>query len=119
MDKYTILIILNLPFIIYGLIKATILFKEGDLGRLSFLLRLIFWSTLGFGILFAEELYTLLIENNLTDSTPISLADVVLVTGVSFCFFLCVRLYAKVDHLEQQLTQIQENLSILLSKPKK
>ena len=115
MDKYQLLIILNLPFVIFGVFSALVRYKESSMSRLSLLLRLIFWSSIAFGIFFAKNLYNFLVGNRLTDSPPLSLADVVLVTGVSFCFFLCIRLYSRLDATEQRLTELQERLSIILS----
>lgn len=116
MDKYTLLIVLNLPFVVFGVINAIARYKESSLGRFSLFIRLIFWSALGLGIIFAQQLYDFLIRNDLTNSQPLSLADVLLVTGVSFCLFLSIRLYTRLDQTERKLTELQEHLSILLSK---
>lgn len=115
MDKYTILILLNIPFVIFGLVSALARHKEGLVGRFSLFLRLAFWSLIAAGLFFAKDLYDFLVGKNLTDSPPLSLADVILVTGVSFCFFLCLRLYTRIDQTERKLTELQERLSILLS----
>lgn len=115
MDKYTILILLNMPFVIFGLLSAFGRFKDGLLGRMSLLLRLLFWGGIAAGIIFAENLYDFLVGKNLTDSPPLSLADVILVTGVSFCFFLSLRIYNRIDQMERRQTELQERLSIILS----
>jgi hypothetical protein len=118
MNKYVILAVLNLPFVLFGIINALIQYKENRLGRLSLLVRLVFWLLIASGIIFAKYMYNFLIGNDLTNSAPLSLADVILVTGVSFCLFLCIRLYAKADHTEQKLNELQEYLSIILSEDK-
>jgi hypothetical protein len=115
MSRYTILIILNLPFVIFGILSAVARYKESSLGRLSLLIRLVFWMLIGLGIIFAHQIYNFLIQNDLTDSQPLSLADVILVTGVSFCFFLTIRIYSRLDHTERKLSSLQEHLAILLS----
>lgn len=38
MDKYALLILLNIPFVIFGYIKAAAMYKEGNLGRGGFTL---------------------------------------------------------------------------------
>lgn len=116
MSKYLILAVFNLPFVIFGIISALARYKESSLGRLSLLMRLVFWLSIGAGIIFAQQIYDYLIRNDLTNSQPLSLADVVLVTGVSFCFFLSIRLYSRLDHTERKLSDLQERLSIELSK---
>src|SRR4051794_6424889 len=115
MSKYLILIVFNLPFVIFGILSALARYKESSLGRLSLIIRLIFWIGIGAGIIFAQQIYNYLIHNDLTNSQPLSLADVVLVTGVSFCFFLLIRVYARLDHTERRLSDLQEKLSIQLS----
>ena len=116
MDKYTILIIFNLPFVIFGIFSALARYKESAMGRLSLLMRLVFWLTIGLGIIFAQDIYDFLVQNDLTNSQPLSLADVVLVTGVNFCLFLSIRAYTRIDHTERRLSDLQEKLSIELSK---
>ncbi len=76
------------------------------------LLRLIFWLGIGAGIIFAQQIYNFLVHNDLTNSTPLSLADVVLVTGVNFSLFLTIRVYTRLDHTERRLSDLQEKLSI-------
>jgi hypothetical protein len=118
MNKYTILIVFNLPFVVFGIFSAIARYKENSLGRLSLLTRLFFWTFIGAGIIFAQQIYNFLIRNDLTNSQPLSLADVVLVTGVSFCFFLSIRLYSRLDNTERKLSDLQEKLSIMLSDDK-
>ena len=115
MDKYTILILLNVPFVMFGVIHAVLSYKDGIIGRLSLLLRFIFWAVIACGLFFAKYLYNLLTGSNLTDSTPLSLADVILVTGINICLFLCFRLYTKLDHTERRLSELHESVSIILS----
>lgn len=116
MSKYLILAIFNLPFVIFGIISAVARYKESSLGRFSLALRLVFWISIGAGIIFAQQIYDFLVSNDLTNSTPMSLADVVLVTGVNFCLFLTIRVYTRLDHTERRLSDLQEKLSIILSK---
>ena len=92
------------------------MFREGVVQRIGLLIRLIFWSVVLTGLIFAEALYEFLFANNLTDTTPLSLADVVLVTGIMLALSLCIRLYAKVDALEKRLSDLHQETSIKLSK---
>jgi hypothetical protein len=116
MDKYTLLVLLNLPFIFFGLLRAIVMYKEEKLSRIGVFIRAFFWISILCGLVFAEDIYEYLNANNLTDSTPLSLADVVLTTGVIFCLFLCVRIYSKLDQAEKQLTELHEKISIEISK---
>jgi hypothetical protein len=115
MDKYTLLILLNMPFVIFGLINAFILYRDSSLGRFSLFIRIVFWTLIALGLIFAQQVYNFLVRNDLTNSQPLSLADVVLVTGVNFCMFLSLRLYTRLEHTERRLTDLHEKLSIILS----
>lgn len=118
MDKYTLLVLLNLPFVLFGFMRALAMYKMGSLQRLGLITRLAFWTFILLGLVFARNIYDFLTDHNLTDSTPLSLADVLLVTGFLLTLSLCVRLYAKVDILEKRLSDLHEKLSINSSDPK-
>lgn len=115
MSKYALLVIFNMPFVLFGLLKAFTMYKSGILTRFSLLLRIVFWTIFGAGIIFAENIYDFLSRHDLSDTTPLSLAEVMLVTGVTFCLFLCLRLYSKLEITERRLTELHEALSIKLS----
>jgi hypothetical protein len=118
MDKYTLLLILNLPFVIFGTVRALVMYKEGLVRRLGLIIRFLFWGTVLFGLIFAEEIYSFLSRNNLSDTSPLSLAEVVLTTGFLLCFTLAVRLYSKTETLEKRLSDLHEEISINNSKNK-
>jgi hypothetical protein len=119
MDKYTLLLILNLPFVVFGIIRTLISYKQANLGRLAFSIRFCFWLLILLGLFFSEEIYSFLIQNNLTDSGPLSLPDVIMITGIIFLLFLSVRLYARNEALENKLTDLHESISIEISAIKK
>lgn len=116
MDKYTLLILLNLPFVLFGYLRAVTMYKMGSLQRIGYLLRLLFWSFILLGLVFAEQIYDFARTRNLSDTQPMSLADVMLVTGVIFSLSLCLRLYAKIEQLEKRTSDLHEKLSIQRSK---
>jgi hypothetical protein len=68
-----------------------------------------------FILIFAHSIYDYLFAHGLTDSSPLSLPDVVLATGVMLAVSLCVRLYAKVDAMEKRISDLHEKLSIYIS----
>jgi hypothetical protein len=115
MDKYVILLLLNLPFVLFGLLKVVMLYHTKSLSRIGFLSRILFWLIILAGLVFAQEIYNYLNTNGLTDSTPLSLADVILTTGVILCLTLCFRLYAKNDAMEKRLSDLHEKLSVYTS----
>lgn len=112
MDKYVLLFILNVPFVIFGYLKTVMLYRTKNTDRLTFILRLVFWSLILSVLFFSHNIYNYLYDHGLTDSTPLSLPDVVLATGVMLAFSLCVRLYSKVDAMDKRISDLHEKLSI-------
>lgn len=115
MNKYTLLFILNLPFVVFGFYKVLMLYRTNKIGKIHFIFRLLFWIGILVALGTAESIYAFLYEKGLTDSTPLSIADVVLVTGVLACLTLILRLYSKLDKLENRLSHLHEELSIAIS----
>lgn len=115
MDKYTFLFLVNLPFVLFGLAKSFSSYKAGVVKRLGLSVRLIFWVIILLGLLFSQEIYEFLIRRQLTDSAPISLADVLEITGIIFSLFLILRLYSKHEQTERRFTELQQELAILLA----
>jgi hypothetical protein len=115
MDKYQLLFLLNIPFVIFGLLKALMSYRTRSIDRLTFYLRLLFWVGILLILVFAHSIYDYLFRHGLTDSSPLSLPDVVLATGVMLAVSLCVRLYAKVDIMDKRISDLHEKLSIYIS----
>jgi len=116
MDKYVLLFILNVPFVIFGVLKAVMVYRTKSVDRLTFALRMLFWLLILLVLIFSHGIYNYLFDHGLTDSTPLSLPDVVLATGVMICLSLCVRLYSKVDAMDKRISDLHEKLSIYTSK---
>lgn len=112
MTKYQLLILLNLPFIFYGMMKAAVYYREGTYSLAQFFLRLVFWLTALAFVLFAEQIYNYLIGKDLTTSTPLSLADVLLATFSFLSFTLIIRLYTRVERSENKIAELNEELSL-------
>lgn len=119
MNKYVILFILNFPFVLYGYIKIYIYWETKRAGRLGIFLRLLFWTSMLAGLILASPIYNFLISNKITNSPRLSLADVVLATGVNFNLFIIVRLYSRVDNLEIKFTELIQKQSLSKLPPDK
>lgn len=119
MSRFALLALLNLPFVIIGLVHAIVLVRSNKISYWGFCFRLVFWGFIGFCLLFNRAIYEYLYSNNLTSSPPISLSGVILTTGIMLCFFLFIRTFARLETTERQLTDLQEKLAINLSKDKK
>lgn len=119
MDKYVLLFILNIAFVIFGYLKAVMLYRTKNTDTLTFMLRMVFWTAILLVLVFSHGIYNYLYNHGLTDSTPLSLPDVVLATGIMICLSLCVRLYSKVDAMDKRISDLHEKLSIYISESKK
>lgn len=115
MDKYLLLFVLNVPFVIFGVLKAVMAYRTKSVDRLTFLLRMLFWAVILAILVFAQPIYNYGFSHGWTDSSPLSLFDVVLATGFMLCLSLSIKLYAKVDAMDKRLSDLHERLSILLS----
>jgi hypothetical protein len=119
MSKYALLVIINLPLILVGIISAITDYKASRIiSRRKCIILVIFWLTIGVGLVMVEPFYNALIRANLTDSPPLSLIDVVQLTGLVLALFFIVKMYEKIDVLNQKLSRIHERLAMLDSEDK-
>ena len=119
MSRYTVLVILNLPLIIAGVLNSVVSFKLGRVNQRRFIVRLVFWLSIFAGLVFAQPIYSFLFSKHLTQTEPLSLFDVIQITGIVFTLFIANQAYTKVDLLERRVQDLHQELSIRLSKNKK
>lgn len=119
MSRYLILVLINTPLILAAIANAIVSYKLGhqSLRRLGF--KLAFWVSVFIGLVFAESIYNLLYSEGLTQTEPLSLFDVLQITGIVLVFFLVNRLYVKVDVLERRVQDLHQELSIRMSEKKR
>lgn len=115
MSRYLILLVLTAPFIIAGFLNALVAFKMKRSSRRQFLFRSMAWILIFIGVLLAEPIYQFLFSNNLTQTEPLSLFDVMQITGIVFVFFLASRSRVKIESLERRVNDLHQELSIRLS----
>ena len=115
MSRYTILILLNTPLIIAALTNAVVTYKMKQISIKRFVLKFGFWLIVLAGLIVAEDIYNFLYQEGLTQTEPLSLFDVLQITGVIYMFYLVNRLYVKIDLLERKIQDLHQELSIRLS----
>lgn len=118
MLKYYLIVVLNLPLVLFGILSALQGYSRRRISRLGLGVWLAFWSTLGVGLFLVRPIYIWLEEHNLTDSVPLSIFDVVEVTGIIFALSLIFRLYSKMDTIEQRIARFNSEASITFSEHK-
>lgn len=115
MSRYTILVLLNTPLIIAGLLNAIVSYKLRHTSRRRLTFSLAFWATVFIGLVGAQSIYEFLFSKNLTQTEPLSLFDVMQITGIIVTLFIANRAYGKVDLLEHRVQELHQELSIRLS----
>lgn len=116
MSRYLLLFLLNLPFILAGLLSALTQYKMKRSTRRRFITMTLFWLIILAGLAFAEPLYGWLFTNNLTVSEPLSVFDVIQITAIVVLLYVATRAMAKVTALEKRVQDIHQEVSIRLSK---
>lgn len=115
MSKYLLLILLNAPIILAGLVRSVVTLKLRHTTRDKAYIRILVWLLALVVIVFAQPLYDYLIANNLTDSSPLSIFDVAQITAILLTFFVAMRAYNKAEIMDQKYRQLHQELSIRLS----
>lgn len=115
MSRYLILLLLNLPLILMAFIGILVDFKLGKLSKRKFMGQAAIWLVILTGLAFAGPVYEFLFSNKLTQTEPLSLFDVILITGVVTVLFMANRSRIKVEALERRIQSLHQELSIRLS----
>lgn len=115
MSRYTLLFLLNAPFIILAMLGAVTQYKLRRQSKFKLWSQLLFWLCIATGLIMAEPIYDWLFSNNLTQTEPLSLFDVIQITAIVIVFYIANRAYAKVELLESKLQSLNRELSIRLS----
>lgn len=115
MSRYVLLVLLNMPFIVAGLLNALVSYKLRKSTRRRFLFQTILWLLVFIGLILSKPAYEYLFSNKLTDTEPLSLFDVIQITGIIFTLFVVNRLRIKQETLEHRLQDLHQELSIKLA----
>lgn len=117
-SRYVILIILNTPLIIIGALNSVVGYKLKRMSKRRFLFGISFWALLMVGLLLVKPIYSYLFSNNLTQTEPLSLFDVMQITGIMFTLIIANKAYGKAALLEKRLNDLHQEISIRLSENK-
>lgn len=115
MSRYLLLVVLNLPFILAGMVSNLVYFKMRRLSFRVFLVREFFWIVILVGLSSAGTIYGILFSAKLTETQPLSLFDVIELTGIVGCLFLISRYREKLNILEKSFRELHQALSLKLS----
>lgn len=114
-SRYLILVILNTPLLLAAMINTLVGYKLGRMTKKRFLFGMTFWLVLLIGLVCIQPIYSFLFSNKLTQTEPLSLFDVVQITGIIFTLFIANKAYGKADLLERRVQDLHQELSIRLA----
>ena len=115
MSRYTLLLLLNLPFIFAAALSQITQYKLGKSSRKRLYVQLVIWATILTGLIFAEGIYNWLFAKGLTQTDSLSLFDVVQITAIVMLFYIVNRFIQKIETIEHRLNDLHQELSIRLS----
>jgi hypothetical protein len=90
-------------------------YKLSKISKQRATLQIVLWSVVLIGLVLAKPIYQFLFTNNLTDTEPLSLFDVIQITGIVILLFMANRARTKLDALERRVQDLHQELSIRLS----
>jgi len=114
-SRYLILFALNAPFIAAGLLGSLVEYKLKKISRQKYLVQTAAWIIILTGVGSAKTIYEYLFSNNLTQTEPLSLFDVIQITGIVAVIFMANRARVKIDNLERRVQDLHQELSIRMS----
>lgn len=101
-----------------GIVSAVVSHRLQQSSNRAFMVRMGLWIVILVGIIFAQPIYDFLFSNKLTETEPLSLFDVIQITGIIFTLFIANRAYIKADMLESRVQDLHQELSIRISENK-
>lgn len=118
MSRYLLLLLLNLPLIIVAIAGLIVKIKLKKISTKRFIILVSFWLLILIGITLAQPIYEYLFANNLTQTEPLSLFDVVQLTAIVAILFTLVRTRTRLELTERRLNDLHQEISIQMSKYK-
>lgn len=115
MSRYLLLVLLNLPLIVLALMSLLVDYKMKRRSGKKFAVGVIFWVLVLICLAATKYFYDFLFSKNLTDTEPLSLFDVIQITGIILVLFIANRTRQKIETLERRVQDLHQELSIVLS----
>ena len=121
MSKYLLLVLVNAPIVLIGIVRAITRYKTkpARISKSKCVIEVIFWLSIWVALSLIEPLYNTLIRHNLTDSPPMSIFDVVLLTLLIFCLLLIVETNEELTALKKMTSRMHEQMAITEAGKKK
>jgi hypothetical protein len=108
-NKYALLVIINIPILLIGIIGAITNYKTSRISKQRCALQVVLWLLIGAAFVSVEPIYNSLIRHHLTESAPMSIFDMVLLTGIAFCLLLIKQANERIMMLNKKLARLHES----------
>jgi len=118
MSRYLLLIILNIPFVLMGIISSITQYKLSRISSKNFVIHIFFWFFIILSLVIAEPLYNKLYSAGLTNTESLSLFDVIQITAIIFLLYGINRARIKLKLLDRKVQDLHQEISIILSTKK-
>ena len=115
MSRYLILVLLNAPLILSAVLGSLVDYRMKKISFRKYLFRTAIWFVILAGLISAKYIYDFLFSTNKTATEPLSLFDVIQITGVIIVLFMANRSRIKIEALERRVNDLHQELSIRLS----
>jgi hypothetical protein len=99
-------------------VRATVDFKTKRISKNKYTATMIFWLAIVVAIILFGPVYEWLRISNLTDSGPLSLFDLILLTAIVFLLYVIMRTQQSISELNSRFARLHEEISIERSKEK-
>lgn len=104
--------------VLTALLSALVEYKTNKISRGSFIKQIVIWLIILTGLACAQPIYEFLFNEGLTQTEPLSLFDVIQITGIVYVLFMANRSRIKVETLERRVQDLHQELSIRMSEKK-
>jgi hypothetical protein len=109
-NKYAVLIIVSLPLLLIAIVGSITNYKTNRITKRRCIIDVVFWLLIGILLIFIEPIYNTLIRHNLTNSAPMSIFDVILLTIILLCMILIKQINVKLSQLNKKVSRMHENI---------
>jgi hypothetical protein len=117
MSRYFLLLLLNTPFILAGILTALTQYKLRHATRRRMIVQIGFWIVLFASLASAQIIYESLFSYGLTQTESLSLFDVVQITLIVTLVYAFNRMRMKLEVMDRRVSNLHQELSIRLSSP--
>lgn len=116
MLKYILLTVVVVALFAVVSVRATVDYKTKRISKNKYSATVLFWFAVVVAIILVGPLYEWLRISNLTDSGPISLIDLILLTVTVFLLYLIMRMKQNLTELSNKISRLHEEIAIEKSK---